>query len=776
MMLFLYIILALPVLAAYGLSAEPSLLWLFLALAAIVPAVLFIGWGNAWLKFRVLCRLWTLVWMMLFGIWQFARLISFHFQGESFNEQFFFHLSWNTVAEAGLAYPAVFAATFLYILLVGVVALWVGGRQPWWFVPRRGWMPLILLPALLLDPDAIPLIMDRLTGGGEEQSPDPEQLDSLGLDPAALRPSPEDAVPGKNLVFIYLEGLEKIYTDETIFPGLTPNINRLAAEGMTFTDMRQGEGTGWTMGGLVASQCGTPLLHGFGAGGNDILQNGFLNRAVCLGDILDDAGYRQVFLGGATTRFAGKGAFLSAHGYHEVNGREELAPLLEQEQTLSSWGLYDDALFDIAVDRFHTLGDNDRPFNMTLLTLDTHHPNGDPSHSCAPYPEIDDGILHGVHCTDQLIADFIERIHDHPAWENTAVVLFSDHLAMRNTAWRFFPEDYERKLFFTVINAGRIGRVATPGTHMDVAPTVLDLLQVEHASRFLAGRSLLDAGGTTRELAALRRNTLEAIRQVNSNELTRPGTRLCSAPELVKAAGDELRIAGEPVTLSISGRVEDMEVLYDGYGVLALLEEDGTVQSTFTVDLRNLPHMLYQFKDDLFLLVAASEFLPVEFARMMDSNERVGVFWGNLQGRVDYLGGTGALGGLEVRNGDCEAEMISLKGDMRPQGTELLQPFCPERTEYAAHVDPAAEDIVLPRVVFGGSWFEARLEPVEENVYRAVRNGEQEPPPKESLDYCHAYYGNGDLIIPRLTGDDGGRALHLRMIGDEELLFEVVED
>ena len=51
------------------------------------------------------------------------------------------------------------------------------------------------------------------------------------------------AEPGKNLVLIYVEGLDVIYTEEDIFPGLTPNLNRLNSEGEQLENYIPIEGT-----------------------------------------------------------------------------------------------------------------------------------------------------------------------------------------------------------------------------------------------------------------------------------------------------------------------------------------------------------------------------------------------------------------------------------------------------------------------------------------------------------------------------------------------------
>ena len=64
----------------------------------------------------------------------------------------------------------------------------------------------------------------------------------------------------KNLIVIYTEGLERTYFDETLFPGLIKGLRELESKSTYFTNIKQVPGTGWTIGGMVASQCGIPLF------------------------------------------------------------------------------------------------------------------------------------------------------------------------------------------------------------------------------------------------------------------------------------------------------------------------------------------------------------------------------------------------------------------------------------------------------------------------------------------------------------------------------------
>ena len=56
----------------------------------------------------------------------------------------------------------------------------------------------------------------------------------------------------KNVIFLYLEQIERTYLDQQLFPGLVPNISSLEEEAITFTDISIPKATNWTVGGLAA--------------------------------------------------------------------------------------------------------------------------------------------------------------------------------------------------------------------------------------------------------------------------------------------------------------------------------------------------------------------------------------------------------------------------------------------------------------------------------------------------------------------------------------------
>jgi phosphoglycerol transferase len=249
---------------------------------------------------------------------------------------------------------------------------------------------------------------------------------------------PESALTRKpNIVWIYGESLERTYMDEEAFPGLMPNMHRLAAEGLDFRDVMSTDGTGWTIAGMVASQCGVPLTAAQGDENSFGRMGSFMPQAQCLGDYLHKQGYRNAYLGGADGAFAGKGDFLRSHGYDDIR---DLAAFRKDRTIRSShfsaWGVHDDVLLEQAWTQFQQLSQADQPFMLTALTMDTHHPAGHLPLACKGQHYAGTGgrvgMLDAIACSDRLISRFVDRIRESTWADNTIVVIASDHLAMPN--------------------------------------------------------------------------------------------------------------------------------------------------------------------------------------------------------------------------------------------------------------------------------------------------------------------------------------------------------
>lgn len=295
----------------------------------------------------------------------------------------------------------------------------------------------------------------------------------------------------KNFVFIYTESLERTYFDNDTFPDLIMGLRKIESQNISFTNIISVPNTRWTIAGMVASQCGVPLValsHGNSMAGMDE----FMSGAVCMGDLLSKQGYHLTYMNGASLEFAGKGKFYNNHGFDEVLGRNELSPLLSDQTYQSDWGLYDDSLFKIAFDKYLELSNHDQPFGLFLLTLDTHGAGNHSSATCKSinYKKGANETLNAVSCSEQLTSNFVKRIQSSPAGKDTVIVIASDHLAMRNMATHNLEYEDRKNLFIISDPTSEQNELINKeGSTLDIGATVLGALG--YKSHLGLGRNLL---------------------------------------------------------------------------------------------------------------------------------------------------------------------------------------------------------------------------------------------------------------------------------------------
>jgi phosphoglycerol transferase len=291
------------------------------------------------------------------------------------------------------------------------------------------------------------------------------------------RPPEVTTVPlqRRNLVLVYAESLENSYGHAPFEPGLLKELELDGRPGVqAFGQFVQHAGTGWTMAGLVATQCGLPLKP-LGIVGHNMLgeQAGhFLPGARCIGDVLADAGYRNVFLGGASLAFAGKGRFLQEHGYARVTGREEWLARNPQ-QAMNEWGLNDDALLDAALQEWGALQESGQPFLLTLLTVGMHPPSGFLSPRCEGQHH---HMADAIRCTAKLLAAFLDTARQRGLLRDTDVVIVGDHLSMPNSLWPQLKQVPNRSIFNRIVADRRLVLQRASVNHFDWAPTLLNLM------------------------------------------------------------------------------------------------------------------------------------------------------------------------------------------------------------------------------------------------------------------------------------------------------------
>ena len=190
-----------------------------------------------------------------------------------------------------------------------------------------------------------------------------------------------------------------------------------------------------------------------------------------------------------------------------------LAPRLEDPEYLNNWGLHDDSLYDFTVEEIRRLeAEHDGPWGVVNLTIAGHAPNGYPAQSCIDRQGEFDGvdILYSVECSAWLARDLVERLEAEGLLDNTLVVVASDHLTMRVSAWDQLIAG-ERDNTFMLLGPGieSGSRTRREASMVDLFPTILEAMGFGiEGHRAGLGVSLL---ADTETLTLVERHGLEGV-------------------------------------------------------------------------------------------------------------------------------------------------------------------------------------------------------------------------------------------------------------------------
>jgi phosphoglycerol transferase len=297
----------------------------------------------------------------------------------------------------------------------------------------------------------------------------------------------------RNLLNIVVESYESTYTDTEHGGGydndLISSLRSIAQEeGVTFTEtgstaLNGGyvmNNTGWTVAGLVAQSAGVPLMVGNGAFNRTFeADTEFMPHLITLNDILEEAGYTNVFFCGSNGSFAGRSNYYEQHGSTIIKDyNTAIAEGLIDEGYYVWWGYEDEKLYEFAKAELEELAAAEEPFNMTLLTADSHFTDG---YLCQLCPDDYDSQYENViKCTDNQLSSFIRWVQQQEWYENTTVVVSGDHLSMDASVGQTAGEEYVRKTFSFILNGPEytLNKTREYST-LDMFPTILASLNVQ---------------------------------------------------------------------------------------------------------------------------------------------------------------------------------------------------------------------------------------------------------------------------------------------------------
>lgn len=237
-------------------------------------------------------------------------------------------------------------------------------------------------------------------------------------------------------------------------------------------------GTTFTTAGTISQSSGTPLLINLPF--KSYKNNNIVPGVVSLGDILKDAGYNLEAMYGCSSTFGEIKPYLTAHGNYKVFDLYTAKDKdLVDENYFIWWGIEDKKLYEYAKNEITELAKEEKPFSLSLTTIDTHFVDGHLDESC-PTP-FEDHYENVYNCASLMVNDFINWIKKQDFYENTTIVVLGDHLNFQKSINDLAINNYERTLYNVFINS-----IATTDnnknrlfTSMDFFPTILASIGVK---------------------------------------------------------------------------------------------------------------------------------------------------------------------------------------------------------------------------------------------------------------------------------------------------------
>ena len=269
-----------------------------------------------------------------------------------------------------------------------------------------------------------------------------------------------------NIVVIVLESVGAGFVGSLGGLPLTPNLDRLSNEGLSFKNL-YATGTR-TVRGLEAITTGFPPTAAPSVLKLPASQRNFFTLA----DLLAQQGYDTDFIYGGASNFDNMGKFFRENGFRRVIEQKDFS----EPVFLGTWGVSDEDLMFKAHQTF--LQHGDRPFFSLLLTTSNHVPFEFPPGRIEVNGEPIATRENAVRYTDYAIGKFFEWARSAQYYDRTIFLVVADHDA------RVFGADRVPVEHFRI--PGVIVGPGVPKRHedrivsqIDLAPTLLSLAGIE---------------------------------------------------------------------------------------------------------------------------------------------------------------------------------------------------------------------------------------------------------------------------------------------------------
>jgi phosphoglycerol transferase MdoB-like AlkP superfamily enzyme len=406
--------------------------------------------------------------------------------------------------------------------------------------------------ATLPDAEAISHVRHLLEQSNAKFNPSPTGTGH----PLARHVDNSDLGPARklNVIVLLQESLGSEFVGSLGGRDLTPNVDRIAKEGMSFTNLyASGTRTVRGMEAITTSLAPVPPEAVVKRTGNENLYN--------LSTIARQAGYAPTFVYGGYGTFDNMNAFFGGNGWKVIDRTDMPKP-----QFSNIWGIADEELMDNALDVFDKQIANGEKIFSVVMSTSNHKP--------FTFPEGIPGVQAkgggrdaGVRYADYAIGKFYDKLKTKPWYKDTILVVTGDHGARVYGRAQIPVPTYSVPFIVHAPGYVPAQRVDTLASQVDIGPTLLGLLHLSYDSK-LPGRDILrmkpEDGyaifNHNRNIAMMRGNQVATLgfgKTVQTEEYDKASGELRPAPHNAQLESDVQSLFQMSYQLFISGKQKE---------------------------------------------------------------------------------------------------------------------------------------------------------------------------------------------------------------------------
>ena len=200
-----------------------------------------------------------------------------------------------------------------------------------------------------------------------------------------------------------------------------------------------------------------------------------------MGSILKTKGYDVNFIYGGNAFFDNMGKYFGGNGYTVLDKRDIPEKMVHHT---TAWGIDDEGAFEYTLARCDKSFTAGKLFFNHIMTVSNHRPYTFPD-GRIDIPSAAQSIAGGVKYTDYAINKFLKDAQQKPWFNNTVFVIVADHCSKSAGKIDLPVNHYHIPCFIYAPGLIKPSVNQRLTSQVDLAPTVLGILNLNYTSRFL---------------------------------------------------------------------------------------------------------------------------------------------------------------------------------------------------------------------------------------------------------------------------------------------------